>query len=51
MSSKKEIETLYLTIMLTPKKGTYLVLSDEDQNILETVSVKNGKIEVRESAF
>ena len=41
-------ETFYLTIVLGPKKETNLVLSDEKQNLIESISIKNGKIEVRD---
>jgi len=50
MSAGKPKETMYLTIVLNPKNETQLVLSDESQKIIETVSIKNGKIEVRQPA-
>lgn len=50
MSAGKKKEIMYLTVVLSPKNETQLVLSDEKQEILETVSIKNGKIEVRQPA-
>lgn len=48
MSQAKPKETMYLTVVLGPKKETDLVLSDENQEIVEIVSVKNGKVEIRQ---
>ena len=42
-------ETFYLSMALYPNKDSYLVLSDDKKNTVETISVKKGKIEIREA--